>query len=351
MTRSIGTTRARTTSMGAAILALCAGAALLGASCSFGPCRPGPDCPDPYEGTCPWLCAEPVWDGSYSVEGFTNGAVFAVWVGSPREAPDCESSNYFPSGDYYQEPKTIDRCPRCVVEPVREERYVRVDLRKGGHCADDTHNDAPIVSEFVVPAGWDGSCVSRRADVVPAPEDVDLAMGWEERVRDCRLSLSLEDVDALWGKMVRTCRRYWVIDQYCDGLGTQCIPKMAPGFLECLEYRGDDELQACPRSHPELVQAYIGVDGCPGCSFTSSGGRQTRALTFYADEQCAQPMPSTDAWGDGSCFDLPPGASPRSVSATWAVESIAACELSLSGEQEAELRPYGRVSFCCRPPA
>ncbi|WP_434045417.1 MULTISPECIES: hypothetical protein [Sorangium] len=351
MTRAIRTTRNRATSMGAAILAFGAGAALLGASCNFGPC-PGPDCPDPHEGTCPWLCAEPVWDGtSYSVEGFTNGAVFAVWVGSPREAPDCESSNYFPSGDYYQEPKTIDRCPRCVTEPVTEERFVRVDLRKGGRCADDTFTDAVIVGEFVVPARWDGSCLSQRVDVVPAPEDVDLVLGTEETVHNCRLSLSLEDVDALWGKMVRTCRRYWPIDQYCDGLGTQCIPKMAPGFLECLEYRGDDELQACPRSHPELVQAHIGVHGCSGCSFTSSGGQQTRTLHLYADEQCTQPISVPDAWDGGSCFDLPPGVSPRSVSATYTAESIAACNPDLNIEREPELSPYGRVSYCCRPPA
>ncbi|WP_437288735.1 hypothetical protein [Sorangium sp. So ce406] len=183
MKRAIETTRNRATSMAAAILALGAGAALLGASCHYGQCR-GPGCPQPLTGTCPWHCAEPVWDGtSYSVDGFRNSAVFAVWVGRPRDAPSCESSNYFPSRDYYQEPKSIDRCPRCV-----------------------------------------------------------------------------------------------------------------------------------------------------------------------ADEHCTEPMPSTDTWGSGQCYDLPPGASPRSVSATYTLESIAECEPK-GGEQSGELRPVGSVSYCCRPPA
>ncbi|WP_437571363.1 hypothetical protein [Sorangium sp. So ce542] len=351
MTRAMRTTRIRTMAIGVTLVALGAGAALLGASCNLGQCA-GRECPDYYAGTCPWHCAEPVWDGtSYSVEGFKNSAVFAVWVGSPLEAPDCASSNYFHEQDLYQEPKSIDRCPRCVAESQKEEWYRNVELRKGGHCADSTYNDASIVSEFVVPIGWDGSCLSQRADVVPAPDDVDLAMGTPEGGAYCRTSLSLEDVDALWGKMVRLCRRYWRIDQYCDGLGTLCIPPMGPGFRECLEYRGDGELRACPRTHPELVQAYSKVAGCSECSFDASGDRRrTRTLTFYTDEQCTQPISSTDASGNGQCFDLPPGAFPRSVSATLTVESVPVCEPG-GGEQEGELRPYGRASFCCRPPA
>ncbi|WP_437690022.1 hypothetical protein [Sorangium sp. So ce176] len=353
MTRAIKTTRNRVTSMAAAILALGAGAALLGASCHYGQCR-GPGCPQPLTGTCPWHCAETLWDGtSYSVDGFRNSAVFAVWVGRPRDAPSCESSNYFPSRDYYQEPKSIDRCPRCVAEPHTEERYKRVALRKGGHCGDGTYNDALIVGEFVVPAGWDGSCVSQRSDMAPPPEDFDLAMGSTEPVAyACRTSFSLDDVDALWGKMVRTCRRSWDLDQDCDNLDALCIPDMAPGFRECLEYRGDGELEACPRSHPELVQAYLGVGGCPLCEADLIDGswKRQQALTFYADEHCTEPMPATDTWGSGQCYDLPPGVSPRSVSATYTLESIAECAPK-GGEQSGELRPVGSVSYCCRPPA
>ncbi|AGP33687.1 hypothetical protein [Sorangium cellulosum] len=354
MTRVIKTTRNRTASMGAALLALGAGAALLGASCDLSfRCR-GPGCPEPITGTCPWHCAETVWDGtSSSVEGFSNADVFAVWVGSPREAPDCESSNYFHARDYYQEPKSIDRCPRCVAEPRTEELYESVTLRKGGHCGDDTYAGAPVVGAFVVPAGWDGSCVSQRSDVFPAPEDVDFAMAsGESAAWDCRASLSLEDVDALWGKVVRTCRRFWHLDQDCEDIDALCIPEMAPGFRECLEYRGDDELQACPRSHPELVQAHIDVSGCTRCETNGISASTERKwmLTFYADEQCTQPMPSIDTWGDGRCIDLPPGASPRSVSATLTVESLAEC-VPRGGEQEGELGPGDLVSFCCRPPA
>ncbi|WP_438018103.1 hypothetical protein WMF18_03035 [Sorangium sp. So ce315] len=353
MTRAIRTMRMRTASVGAAILALSAGAALLGASCKAGPCRPGPDCPDPYAGTCPWGwgCAEPVWDGTYAVEGFNNSEVVAVWVGRPSEAPDCEASNYFPVTDLYLEPKTIDRCPRCIVEPVQERPYESVILFNSGRCTNSDYADALVVGEFVLPAGWDGSCASQRLDVVPAPEAVDLALGLEQRIPPCRLSRSLEDLDALWGKMFRVCRRTWPIDQYCDGLGTQCIPRMPPDFRECLQYRGDESLQECPRSHPELIRAHVGVDGCPGCNFRFLGEERTQALTFYADEHCTQPIPSTDTWGDGGCYDMPPGASPRSVSATYTLETVGECHLSIRGEQEAELRPDGWVPFCCRPAA
>ncbi|XXY45573.1 hypothetical protein WME91_36780 [Sorangium sp. So ce269] len=354
MTRAIKTTRSRATSMGAAILALGAGAALLGASCDFSNRCRGPGCPAPDAGTCPWHCAEPLWDGiSESVEGFSNGDVFAVWVGRPREAPACESSNYFPARDYYQEPKSLDRCPRCVAEPRREQRYERVDLRKGGRCGDDTYADALIVSEFVIPAGWDGSCVSQRSRVPSASEDADMAMGSNEfGVLDCVVSLSLEDLDALWGKMVRTCRRSWRIDQDCERIGARCIPEMAPGFRECLQYSGVGMPEACPRSHPELVQGYLGVGGCSECEADDigEGWESKRTLTFYADEQCTQPMPSPYAWDDGRCFDLPPGAPPQSVSATWTIESITECA-PRGGEQEGELRPRGLVSYCCRPPA
>ncbi|AUX28737.1 MULTISPECIES: hypothetical protein [Sorangium] len=351
MTRAIGTTWIRTTSMGAALLALGAGAALLGASCNFGPC-PGIDCPDPHAGTCPWRCAEPVWDGSYSVDGFENRRVRVAWVGSPRDAPDCEASNYNHFRDYYQEPKSLDRCPRCVAEPRRGRRYERVELVKGDNCTEDVVIEAPTVSEFVLPPHWDGSCVSQRTDVVPAPDDVDLGWGTAEYgLWDCDTSLSLEDVDALWGKIVRVCERTWPMDQYCAKIGSECIPVPAPGFRECLQYFGEDELQACPRSHPELVRAHSGVEGCTECDYDADGDRSgTRTLTFYADEQCSQPIPSTDARGNGQCFDLPPGVFPRSVSATLTVESIPVCE-PRGGEQEGELRPGGVATFCCGPPA
>lgn len=104
--------------------------------------------------------------------------------------------------------------------------------------------------------------------------------------------------------------------------------------------------------HPELVQAYTGVKGCSACRAEDPLGdgkwRETTAtLTFYADEQCTQPLPTTNIYD--KCFNLPPGSLPRSVTATLAVERIAACE-AVGGEQEGELAPEGLVSFCCKAP-
>ncbi|WP_438027031.1 hypothetical protein [Sorangium sp. So ce233] len=341
----------RTRTMAAALLSLGAGAALAGASCAGLPCGDG-DCTDPKSHTCPWRCARPVWpNDDYFDEHFNARETLMTWIGDPRDAPDCTAANAYPFRDYYQDPKSLDRCPRCVAEPKRERAYVRITTAKGGHCADETNGDASNVGGFVLPAAWDGTCVSQRVILGPHAEEADIAWGglsYAETEPNCEVSLSAEDVAASWGTLVRACWRHWELDQICGGLGTQCDPELAAGFRDCLIYYGDEAVPECPNSHPELVQAHAGVKGCTRCDVEETGSRETtETLTFYADEGCTQPIPATGI-EDDVCFDLPSGAVPRSISATSRVERTATCK-AVGGEQEGELAPGNVVSLCCGP--
>jgi hypothetical protein len=256
--------------------------------------------------------------------------------------------------DLYQDPRSLDRCPRCVAEPLKEDRYYNVDFRKGGQCADEKVASGAIIRAFMIPVAWDGSCVSEVVALDPAVQDANVAWGrsFGDGGPGCAASLSPADVEATWGSLVRVCERHWEYDNICRRYGEVCEPELAPGFRDCLEYYGDEELQVCPDSHPELVQAYTGVKGCSDCKaedpITDEKWRDAEsALTFYADEQCMQPLATPTA--DTHCYDLPAGPLPRSVSATLTVHRIAACE-PVGGEQEGELAPGDLVSFCCKSP-
>ncbi|KYF79283.1 hypothetical protein BE11_37395 [Sorangium cellulosum] len=351
MMRATGTAGMRTLSMAAALLSLGACAALVGASCISLPCGDG-TCPNARDHTCPWRCSRPMYDeDDHLFELFEARDSHMLWIGDPRDAPDCMAVNAYHSGDYYQDPKSLDRCPRCVAEPRRERTYMRIAMRKGGHCADGTAGDASTVGGFVVPVAWDGSCLSQRVIMNPPAEDVDIVRGlvsYAETEVNCDVSFAPEDVVASWGTLVRACSRHWELDEICGGLGTQCDPELAPGFRDCLPYHGDEPVPACPDSHPDLVQAHRGVKGCTMCEVEETGSRETtETLTFYADEGCTQPIPSTGLEGE-RCFDLPPGSVPRSISATLTVERPATCT-AVGGEQEGELAPGRVVSFCCGP--
>lgn len=350
MTRATGRPGTRTISMAAALLSLGACAALVGASCISLPCGDGV-CPGARDHTCPWRCSRPLRPpDDHFTEHFIPRESLMVWIGDPRDAPDCASANAYRYRDYYQDPRSIDRCPRCVAEPRRERTYVRITTAKGGHC-DGASGDVSNVSGFVLPAAWDGRCVSERVILNPPEEDVDIAWGghfYSETEVNCDVSFSTEDVVASWGTLVRACWRHWELDEICGAFNTQCDPELAPGFRDCLPYHGDEAAPECPSSHPELVQAHLGVKGCTRCEVEETGSRETtETVTFYADEGCTQPIPSTGQ-EDGRCFDLPPGSVPRSISATLTVERPATCT-AVGGEQEGELAPGRVVSFCCGP--
>ncbi|WP_437835348.1 hypothetical protein [Sorangium sp. So ce1153] len=341
----------QTISMAAALLSLGACAALVGASCTSLPCGDG-TCPNARDHTCPWRCSRPLYDEDHDFfERFNARDTYMVWIGDPRDAPDCTAVNAYHARDSYQDPKSLDRCPRCVTEPRRERTYVRITTEKGGHCADGTDGDASNVGGFVLPVAWDGSCLSQRVILNPPVEDVDIAAGgvtYDESEPTCDVSFSPEDVVASWGTLVRACWRAWELDQICGALGTQCTPDLAPGFRDCLPYYGDEALKGCPDSHPDLVQAHRGVKGCTRCEVEETGSRETtETLTFYADEGCTQPIPSTGL-EDDVCFDLPHGSVPRSISATFTVERTATCT-AVGGEQEGELAPGDVVTYCCGP--
>ncbi|WP_438041605.1 hypothetical protein [Sorangium sp. So ce128] len=344
----------RTISMAAALLALGAGAALVGVSC-IRPCS-GQECWTDMQRTCPgtWQCSHDLRPRSeYVKEHFDTRGVVLVWIGDPRDAPDCRSANAYPGWDYYMDPKPIDRCPRCVAEPLRERSYTRLTMMKGGHCADGTDVDASPAGGFVLPVAWDGSCLSERVIRHRSAEDADLVWGgytYEIPEPNCKVSLAPEDVAASWGTIVRTCWRVWELDEVCASFGAMCVPYQAPGFRECLGYIGDEETPTCPDELPVFVRAYAGVAGCTTCYVEETGSRETtETLTFYADEQCTRPIPAVGV-ADDVCFDLPPGSAPRSISATFTVERTATCT-AVGGEQEGDLGPGRVVRFCCEPPA
>ncbi|WP_437578077.1 hypothetical protein [Sorangium sp. So ce887] len=352
MKGATGRTGMRTISMAVALLALGAGAALIGASCTGLPCGDG-DCTDPLSHTCPWRCSAPLSPQyDYFTEHFRPREAFMIWVGDPRDAPDCTSANAYPVWDYYQDPKSIDRCPRCVAEPLRERTYVRITTAKEGDGTDGTSGDISNVGGFVLPVAWDGSCVSQRVILNPLEEDADLVWGgftYSDPEPNCEVSLSPEDVAASWGTLVRVCERFWELSKICGALGTRCMPELAPGFRDCLVYYGDEAVPECPDSHSQLVQAHPGVKGCTWCEVEETGSRETTdLLTFYADERCTQPIPATSLEEDDVRYALPPGSVPRSVSATSTVERTAMCK-AVGGEQEGELVPEEVVSFCCEP--
>ncbi|KYG07632.1 hypothetical protein BE21_28320 [Sorangium cellulosum] len=354
MGRATGRAGARAISMAAALLSLGAGAALVGSSCTGLPCGDG-DCMDPLGHTCPWECLgllSPQYD--YFTEHFNPRDSLMVWIGDPRDAPDCTSSNAYHVRDFYQNPKSLDRCPRCVAEPLRESSYFKVELRKGAQCVHGGRIGGTTIRAFMIPVAWDGSCISEVVALDPAVQDADVGVGASDGdAPACAVSLSSTDVAATWGSLVRVCERSWEYDEICWRLSSTCAPEPGPGFRECLQYHGDEELPVCPNSHPELVQAYTGVKGCSRCGaedpIDDENWRETTStLTFYADEQCTQPLPTTNIIDQ--CFNLPSGALPRGVTATLTVERIAACE-AVGGEQEGELAPGNVASFCCRPPA
>ncbi|WP_437335840.1 hypothetical protein [Sorangium sp. So ce394] len=354
MRRATGRAGARAISIAAALLSLGAGAALVGASCTGLPCGDG-DCTDPLSHTCPWRCSRllsPQYD--YFTEHFNPRKSLMVWRGDPRDAPDCTSFNAHHWRDFYRDPKSIDRCPRCVAEPLREDRYYSVELRKGARCAHGETIGGTKIRAFMIPVAWDGSCISDVVALDPDVQDADVGVGdTEDDGPPCAASLSPADVEATWRSLVRVCERRWEFDEICWRLSTTCAPELGPGFRDCLEYHGDEERPVCPDSHPELVQAYTGVKGCSRCGaedpIDDMNWRETTStLTFYADEQCTQPLPTTNIID--RCFNLPSGALPRGVTATLTVERIAACE-AVGGEQEGELVPGDVVSFCCGPPA
>ncbi|WP_437486314.1 hypothetical protein WME75_03250 [Sorangium sp. So ce1014] len=346
--------RTRAIAMAAALLSLGAGAALAGASCIRldSGCR-GEECRITNDHTCPWNCSPAVWDSALFPD-FNTFLPYFVWTGNPRDAPDCTSANAYHEGDFYRDPKSLDRCPRCVAEPVRESRYHSVELRKGAQCVSGEDIGGTVTRAFMIPVEWDGSCISEVVALDPAAQDADVGVGrsWGNGGPSCAASLSRADVEATWGSLVRVCQRYWEYDEVCWNLASQCVPDLAPEFRHCLKYDGDEELPECPPSHPELVQAYTGVKGCSACGaedpLDDGKWRETTAtLTFYADEQCTQPLPTTNIYD--KCFNVPPGSLPRSVTATLTVERVSACE-AVGGEQEGELEPEGLVSFCCKAP-
>ncbi|WP_437600547.1 hypothetical protein WMF28_03120 [Sorangium sp. So ce590] len=350
MTRAIKRARTRTIRMAAALLSLGVGVALLGASCS--PCGDG-ECPQPYDiydVTCPWGCTRFPWDGtSDSPEGFDIDRPVAVWVGNPRDVPDCPSLNYYHLVDYYQGQKPIDRCPRCVAEPLEEDYFTEVFVRRGGNCGRSTWPDATTASVFMVPAMWDGSCVSERLVLDPPEEDVEFVRGWTrgDATKGCKLSFPPEDLEATWESVVRVCENPFSFDELCWRLNSSCQPPLPPDFRRCLPYSGEEKVPACPRSHPELVQGHRGVEGCSDCEVDINVGdyrRTTSTLVLYSDEHCTQPIPAIETGSE--CLDLPPGAVPRSVSATLTVEHPYGCE-AIGGEQEGESTPEDVVSFCC----
>ncbi|MGK4007557.1 hypothetical protein WMF31_33360 [Sorangium sp. So ce1036] len=210
------------------------------------------------------------------------------------------------------------------------------------------------VSGFVLPVGWDGSCLSERVIADPPAEEADVVWGvfsYYEIQPNCKVSLAPEDVAASWGTVVRACSRHWEMDEVCGTLDMMCDPPLAPGFRDCLEYYGDEAVPECPASHPELVQAHDGLTGCTACGFEESGARETTlALTFYADEGCTQPIPATGLEVERICYDLPPGSVVRSISARRTVERTAT-RTAVGGEQEGEIAPGEVVNLCCGPKA
>jgi hypothetical protein len=147
MMRVTRRTRIGTISMAAALLSLGAGVALLGASCNS--YCPPEGCWDPADATCPWRCTQYPWDGTkYSIDGFRFWSPLVVWIGDPRDAPDRLSVNYYQVWDFYQDPKSLDRCPRCVAEPLEHDHFDRVVLRKGGPCNPRSISAAYSVEHF-----------------------------------------------------------------------------------------------------------------------------------------------------------------------------------------------------------
>lgn len=341
--------------MVAAVLSLGAGAALVGTSCiRIGPACRGEECRHPKEHTCPWRCSRNLLApyGKFK-ENFNPRSSVMVWIGDPSEAPDCASINAYHARDLYQNPRSLDRCPRCVAEPARERSYMRVSTAKNGYCSDGrARGDGEDVSGFLLPAEWDGSCLSERVLADPPAEEADVVWGaftyWDKEL-NCNVSLAPEDVEAAWGTVVRVCWRHWEMDEVCGTLDMQCDPPLGPGFRDCLQYYGDAAVPECPKSHPELVQAYTGLSGCTECGVEESGARETtEKLTFYADERCTQPIPATGSEVGQICYELPPGSVVRSISAKRTVERTATCT-AVGGEQEGEITPGKLVSLCCGP--
>lgn len=282
-----------------------------------------------------------------------------VSLGAEGEVPACPEQAQIAKDLYTDLVVSPASCGACSCDPPVGSCTLPTDMiASTATCAGSP--SGTWFSPFDAPVGWDGSCTA--ADALAAGCDgvlciksltIDPLLVTEGGCTPTMTGPAGSPSKPSWSTFARVCEGTPHSGPGgCESSAQTCVPKVAPGFAQCIHRPGNfpcDPDQPYTERHV-LYEGYADTRSCSACACgEATGSSCTAKVSIFTSPMCSDLLGlfPIDAIGP-KCFDLPPGTALASKSAGPVLHVPGTCQPS-GGDPTGSVELLFPTTFCCAP--